>query len=85
MYTPLPTTQPDFIILEKIFLTEKANHHINDLISIIVVFKAALANTEAGIVNVLSASSCFFTLLLSAVFPSNSTDSPTLTKVSVYY
>ncbi|XP_023322132.1 solute carrier family 35 member F5 [Eurytemora carolleeae] len=44
-------------------------------------YQAALANTEAGIVNVLSASSCFFTLLLSAVFPSNSTDSPTLTKV----
>ena len=67
------------------FWNLKANHQTNELISIVVVFKAALASTEAGIVNVLSASSCFFTLLLSAVFPSNSTDSPTLTKVSGYF
>jgi len=44
-------------------------------------YQAALAYTEAGIVNVLSASSCFFTLLLSAMFPSTSADSPTLTKL----
>jgi len=43
-------------------------------------YQAALSDTEAGIVNVLSASSCFFTLVLSALFPSNAADSPTLTK-----
>jgi len=44
-------------------------------------YQAALASTEAGIVNVLSASSCFFTLILSALFPSTQADAPTLTKV----
>jgi len=44
-------------------------------------YQAALAYTEAGIVNVLSASSCFFTLILSAIFPSTSLDRLSLTKV----
>ncbi|XP_040568259.1 solute carrier family 35 member F5 [Lepeophtheirus salmonis] len=34
-------------------------------------YQMALKNTEAGIVNVLSSSSSFFTLLLGSVFPSN--------------
>lgn len=44
-------------------------------------YQAALADTEAGIVNVLSASSCFFTLILSAFFPSTPADKPTVTKI----
>lgn len=44
-------------------------------------YQAALASTEAGIVNVLSASSCVFTLLLAALFPATPTDTPTLTKL----
>jgi len=44
-------------------------------------YQAALADTEAGIVNVLSASSCLFTLLMSAMFPSTAADSLTLSKV----
>ena len=49
-------------------------------------YQAALADTEAGVVNVLSASSCLFTLLLSAVFPSTPLDRISLTKlVSVIF
>ena len=44
-------------------------------------YQAALADTETGIVNVLSASSCLFTLILSAVFPSTSMDRISLTKM----
>merc|ERR1719367_976010 len=44
-------------------------------------YQAALADTEAGVVNVLSASSCLFTLILSALFPSTSMDSLSLTKI----
>ena len=44
-------------------------------------YQAALSYTEAGIVNVLSASSCLFTLLLAAVFPSLPSDRLSLTKV----
>ena len=44
-------------------------------------YQAALADTEAGVVNVLSASSCLFTLILSALFPSTSMDSLSLTKM----
>jgi len=44
-------------------------------------YQAALAYTEAGIVNVLSASSCLFTLVLSAIFPSTQLDKLSLTKV----
>jgi len=44
-------------------------------------YQAALAYTEAGIVNVLSASSCLFTLVLSAIFPSTQLDRLSLTKV----
>jgi len=44
-------------------------------------YQAALAYTEAGIVNVLSASSCLFTLILSAIFPSTQLDKLSLTKV----
>jgi len=45
-------------------------------------YQAALSYTEAGIVNVLSASSCLFTLLLSALFPSTPADRLSLTKFS---
>ena len=49
-------------------------------------YQAALADTEAGIVNVLSASSCLFTLVLSAIFPSTPLDRISLTKlVSVIF
>ena len=49
-------------------------------------YQAALADTEAGIVNVLSASSCLFTLVLSAIFPSTPLDKISLTKlVSVVF
>jgi len=44
-------------------------------------YQAALAYTEAGIVNVLSASSCLFTLILSAMFPSTELDRLSLTKI----
>jgi len=44
-------------------------------------YQAALSYTEAAIVNVLSASSCLFTLLLAAIFPSMSSDRLSLTKV----
>jgi len=44
-------------------------------------YQAALAYTEAGIVNVLSASSCLFTLILSAIFPSTQLDRLSFTKV----
>ena len=44
-------------------------------------YQAALADTEAGVVNVLSASSCLFTLLLSAIFPSTPLDRISLTKL----
>ena len=44
-------------------------------------YQAALAHTEAGVVNVLSASSCLFTLILSAIFPSGAMDSLSLTKM----
>jgi len=44
-------------------------------------YQAALSYTEAGIVNVLSASSCLFTLVLSAIFPSTQLDRLSLTKV----
>lgn len=43
-------------------------------------YQLALSNTEAGIVNVLSSTSCLFTLLLSALFPSNSHDKLTFSK-----
>lgn len=44
-------------------------------------YQAALAHTEAGIVNILSASSGFLTLVLSAIFPSTTADRLSLTKV----
>ena len=44
-------------------------------------YQAALAHTEAGVVNVLSASSCLFTLILAAIFPSSPMDSLSLTKM----
>jgi len=44
-------------------------------------YQLALSFTEAGIVNVLSTSSCLFTLILSALFPSTSSDRLSLTKV----
>ena len=44
-------------------------------------YQAALSDTEAGVVNVLSASSCLFTLILSALFPSTPMDSLSLTKM----
>ena len=44
-------------------------------------YQAALAHTEAGVVNVLSASSCLFTLILAAIFPSSAMDRLSLTKM----
>ncbi|TRY61755.1 hypothetical protein TCAL_09140 [Tigriopus californicus] len=44
-------------------------------------YQAALSNTDASIVNVLSSSSCLFTLLLSAAFPSEASDRLTLSKL----
>ena len=44
-------------------------------------YQAALSHTEAGVVNVLSASSCLFTLILAAIFPSTPTDRISLTKL----
>ncbi len=43
-------------------------------------YQSALSNTEAAVVNVLSSSSCFFTLILAAIFPSESGDRFTLSK-----
>jgi len=43
-------------------------------------YQAALSHTEAGIVNVMSSSSSFFTLLLAACLPSGLSDSFTITK-----
>ncbi|XP_074650824.1 solute carrier family 35 member F5-like [Tubulanus polymorphus] len=44
-------------------------------------YQEALKNTEASIVNVLSASSSLFTLVLAAIFPSSSIDKFTLSKL----
>lgn len=44
-------------------------------------YQLALAKTEAGMVNLLSSSSSLFTLILSALFPSNQTDRFTLSKL----
>jgi len=44
-------------------------------------YQAALADTEAAVVNVVSASSCLFTLILSAMFPSTAMDRLNLTKI----
>jgi len=44
-------------------------------------YQAALADTEAAVVNVVSASSCLFTLILSAIFPSTPMDRLNLTKI----
>eukprot|EP00095_Tigriopus_kingsejongensis_P001336 snap_masked-scaffold1057_size73593-processed-gene-0.8 protein:Tk01336 transcript:snap_masked-scaffold1057_size73593-processed-gene-0.8-mRNA-1 annotation:"solute carrier family 35 member f5-like" len=44
-------------------------------------YQAALSHTEAAIVNVLSSSSCLFTLILSGLFPSEDSDRLTLSKV----
>lgn len=62
------------------------DHHI--LLSIILQwflgnysYQAALSHTEAGLVNVLSSSSSFFTLLLAACFPSGLSDRFTLSKL----
>lgn len=44
-------------------------------------YQISLAETEAGIVTVLSSTSSFFTLFLAAVFPSNGSDKFTLSKL----
>lgn len=44
-------------------------------------YQEALANTEAGIVNILSCSSGLFTLILASIFPANSGDRFTLSKL----
>lgn len=44
-------------------------------------FQAALAQTETGVVTVLSSSSSIFTLLLSAIFPSSLSDRFTISKL----
>ncbi|KAF5272416.1 hypothetical protein FQA39_LY07884 [Lamprigera yunnana] len=44
-------------------------------------YQLALAKTEAGIVNLLSSSSSLFTLILSALFPSNQMDRFTISKL----
>ncbi|XP_044264040.1 solute carrier family 35 member F5 isoform X2 [Tribolium madens] len=44
-------------------------------------YQVALAQTEAGMVNVLSSTSSFFTLVLAAVFPSSQSDKFTLSKL----
>jgi len=44
-------------------------------------YQMALSKTEAAVVNVLSSTSCFITLLLSALFPSDSSDKLTVSKV----
>lgn len=43
-------------------------------------YQLALAKTEAGMVNLLSSTSGFFTLILAALFPSNASDRFTLSK-----
>ena len=43
-------------------------------------YQEALAKTEAAVVNILSSSSSFFTLVLSALFPSDSGDKLSLSK-----
>ncbi|CAG0918362.1 unnamed protein product [Notodromas monacha] len=48
-------------------------------------YQAALAETEAGVVNVLSSSSALFTLLLAAVFPSSDLDGITVTKTVLVF
>jgi solute carrier family 35 protein F5 len=45
-------------------------------------YQSALSVTEAAVVNVLSSSSCLFTLILSAIFPSEDGDRITLSKLS---
>jgi len=44
-------------------------------------YQAALSDTGAAVVNILSSSSCLFTLLLAAVFPSENGDRLTLSKL----
>ncbi|KAJ3648667.1 hypothetical protein Zmor_020453 [Zophobas morio] len=44
-------------------------------------YQMALAQTEAGVVNVLSSTSSFFTLVLAAAFPSSGSDKFTLSKL----
>ena len=44
-------------------------------------YQEALKDTQAGIVNVLSSTSGLFTLVLSSIFPSGSTDRFTLSKL----
>lgn len=44
-------------------------------------YQMALSKTEAAVVNILSSSSSFFTLLLSALFPSDSSDQLSLSKL----
>lgn len=44
-------------------------------------YQLALSETEAGMVNVLSSTSSFFTLILAAMFPSNADDKFTLSKL----
>ncbi len=43
-------------------------------------YQSALSDTEAAVVNVLSSSSCLFTMVLAAIFPSESSDRITLSK-----
>lgn len=44
-------------------------------------YQVALANTEAGVVNVLSSTSGFFTLVLASIFPANNSDRFTVSKL----
>jgi solute carrier family 35 protein F5 len=44
-------------------------------------YQVALAQTEAGMVNVLSSTSSLFTLILAAIFPSNQSDKFTISKL----
>ena len=44
-------------------------------------YQEALSETEVAVVNVLSSSSCLFTLILSAIFPSEESDRFTLSKL----
>lgn len=44
-------------------------------------YQVALAQTEAGMVNMLSSTSSFFTLTLAAIFPSGQSDKFTLSKL----
>ena len=46
-------------------------------------YQEALADTEAGIVNVLSSSSGLFTLVLAAIFPGSAVDRFSLSKLCV--